>query len=83
VLVPYYLCIKKQKTPEQVIPKHPLRPRPQGGQGWRKGGDFIAKIWFSPEQKIDVTGAVSVNQAPVDRDKFLNQERMIVPLRCS
>jgi hypothetical protein len=25
----------------QIIPRHRIRPRPQWGQGWRKGGDLI------------------------------------------
>jgi hypothetical protein len=35
----------------RVIPEHHMRPRPQRGQDWRKGGDYTPYNGFSTEQK--------------------------------
>jgi hypothetical protein len=33
--------------PEQVIPRPRMRPHPQRGQGWRKGGDHLNEKMIS------------------------------------
>jgi hypothetical protein len=38
----YYLYTIMQKFLPQVMQRHRMRPRPQRGQGWRKGGDPVS-----------------------------------------
>ncbi|MGB9175139.1 MAG: hypothetical protein WCB46_00185 [Methanoregula sp.] len=38
-MTPYYLYTEMENFSEQAMQSHHMRPRPQRGQGWRKGGD--------------------------------------------
>jgi len=40
-IMPYYLYTIVEKYSVQIFPRHRMRPRPQRGLGWRKGGDLI------------------------------------------
>jgi hypothetical protein len=38
---PYYLYTEMENFSERATQSHHMRPRPQRGQGWRKGDDHI------------------------------------------
>jgi hypothetical protein len=54
-IMPYYLYTIAGKFSVQIFPRHRMRPRPQRGLGWRKGGDKFPKNRFSTEQIFQLT----------------------------
>jgi len=52
-IVTNYLCTKKQKICIQVMTGDHMRPRPQRGQGWRKGGDPVSRMGFFRSESGD------------------------------
>jgi len=53
VIMPYYQSTIVEKFAVLIFTGHRMRPRPQRGQGWRKGvGYFQKKMRFSTEQSF-------------------------------